>query len=73
MTTIQLLSDTHALLIDQDIKTDIYFDPLTKKGLNEAKNGTLYIRLPENSTRRRPVSHSALATGEPYEHNRRHH
>lgn len=67
MTTIQLLSDTHALLIDNDTKTDIYFDPETKKGVNVAKNGTLYIRLPENSTGRGSVSLKVLETGEPYE------
>ena len=67
MTTIQLLSDTHALLIDQDTKTDIYFDPKTKKGLNAAKNGALYIRLPKNSTGRSSVSLNVLENGEPYE------
>lgn len=67
MTTIQLLSDNHALLIDQDTKTDIYFDQQTKKGLNVAKNGTLYIRLPKNSTGRGSVSLKVLETGEPYE------
>ena len=72
MTTIQLLSDTHALLIDQDIKTDIYFDPSTKKGLNEAKNGALYIRLPKNSTGRSSVSLNVLENGEPYELTERH-
>lgn len=72
MTTIQLLSDTHALLIDQDIKTDIYFDTSTKKGLNEAKNGALYIRLPKNSTGRSSVSLNVLENGEPYELTERH-
>lgn len=72
MTTIQLLSDTHALLIDQDTKTDIYFDPSTKKGLNEGKNGALYIRLPENSTGRSSVSLRVLENGEPYELTERH-
>lgn len=67
MTTIQLLSDTHALLIDNDVKTDIYFDVKAKKGINTAKNGTPYLRLPQNSTGRTSVSLRAIETGEPYE------
>lgn len=67
MTTIQLLSNTHALLIDNDVKTDIYFDVQAKTGVNIAKNGTPYIRLPKNSTGRSSVSLKAIETGEPYE------
>ena len=67
MTTIQLLSNTHALLIDNNVKTDIYFDVQAKTGVNIAKNGTPYIRLPKNSTGRSSVSLKAIETGEPYE------
>lgn len=67
MTTIQLLSDTHALLIDQDIKTDIYFDVPTKNNISLNKAGKPSIILPANSTGRKYVSLKAIENGEPYE------
>lgn len=67
MTTIQLLSDTHALLIDQDTKTDIYFDVPTKKNISLNKAGKPSIILPENSMGRKYVSLRVLENGEPYE------
>ena len=67
MTTIQLLSDTHALLIDQDTKTDIYFDLPTKKNISLNKAGKPSIILPQNSTGRKYVSLKAIESGEPYE------
>ena len=72
MTTIQLLSDTHALLIDQDIKTDIYFDTQTDKNISRNKAGKPSIILPQNSLGRKYVSLTLLETGEPYELTERH-
>ena len=72
MTTIQLLSDTHALLIDQDTKTDIYFDQKTGKNISLNKANQPSIILPQNSLGRKYISLKLLENGEPYELTERH-
>lgn len=67
MTTIQLTSATRAVLNDNGSEQVITFDVQAKKGINVAKNGTPYLRLPKNSTGRSSVSLKVLENGEPYE------
>lgn len=72
MTTIQLTSATRAVLNDNGSEQVIIFDVQAKQGINVAKNGTPYLRLPKNSAGRSSVSLKVLENGEPYELTERH-
>lgn len=67
MTTITLTSDTRAILNDNGQITEVFFDLKTKKNINTAKTGALYIRLPKNSANRTSVSYNKISDGHEYE------